>query len=170
MAGAPALLALPKQLLSFFSFCEDTHIMSVVPTLLHSPLPSGINPQCGPVPSSIKMTPLFTVGELLPPFDSSFYWITNFKPSLVPVNASHAIKKQQCFADHFWSSDGGNETVCLFSPLCICHSSVFHLDLTFFDHRTQNHLQREERARFSRNITFTKAQKCYVVSITLVWL
>ena len=38
-------------------------------------------------------------------------------------------------------------TVNSFSPLCVRHSSVFHLDFTFFHHRAQNHLWRIQQRR-----------------------
>ena len=165
MAAVPALWAVTKQLLSFCALplCEDTHIMSVVPTLLHVLLyPRGEwSHKTGPVP--------------VPLSGPSPHSRPNSSPCKFSLNTARRCCSLSCneekgyFAIHFRGSDAVNGTVltvCLLSPLCICHSSVFHLDFTLLDHRTQNHLRKMWQRRihlkcciYKKNFSHLKKKK-----------
>lgn len=117
------------------------HVKSVISQLINVLLVSqGIKTTVWAWTQCCSVTRLFTVGRL---FFFPFQLLLNYHRDAIIKFCCHSLlcAGEYCFPNCCNRNESVDVKVGLFSPLCVCHSPVFHLDFTLLDHGTQNNLR-----------------------------
>lgn len=148
----PSSLSVTKTtpLIFLLSPCEDTHIMSVVPTLLHVLLyPRGLSPQCGPSPSAVKW-PLSSQQDYFLSLQIllKLHFEAIAASRVIKTSMSKIREEVMVWMGPFVCSHPCASAIPLFSTL-ISHSLIIELRMTCGGDQTD---------RLSWNVTFTKTE------------